>query len=280
MTGDDSARAVPLGYQQEAAALEQEARLHRITSSPPREQAAKPLQTGAMPPERQPHPHPTEPVGTSSDAILTTLQAIEQRLTTIEQTIQRPIRAIEALSELIAERQERRIEEATRRQIEMLEFRANRYAEAIEAATRSFQKVETHASTILSEADTRLEATERRVERMLAHATKQVELLTDNSVQQTSALATQAKIGIEEWKAEARRSAKRIRTKLLVQSTIASVLTALALIGLLSWLRPGWTMTQQQQEDLILGRDVRKRYLRAPEPDRTEFRRLMQWQDP
>lgn len=108
---------------------------------------------------------------------------------------------------------------------------------------------------------------------------KSVAYAVDIAMKSGTDMAEVAKKQLEPLYEEARRLNLQFDSKIRMWFLAAMLLSSSATVAVLSVLRPGWTLTQQQQEAIFVGEAAIREYRRADEPARAEMRKVMGWKD-
>jgi hypothetical protein len=156
---------------------------------------------------------------------------------------------------------EARLEETqgqARTVVRMIEELPDSSVEVSEATARTYR--DTQQGVIKT-----LEEVIQRVEKQLGALVSKAEEQHRRLDERTQALA-----------AEAQRAGRRLGWRPWLMATTM----AIAVLSLLTAVRPGWTMSAEQRRALRVGEAVIYTYSVAREPEKVEMRRVMRWRAP
>jgi hypothetical protein len=219
----------------------------------------------------QPEKAPENPLSTEEPTV--SQSATEaQALARAAATISRELRRAEAVmmgTEDYAARLTRATEEAVRPVIQGLEMASRGLLTTQEQTAAAVERLIRDAS----------EESGRRTA-SLGNQMRDAETRIAKLVKDTEAASKRW----EEWLKAADKQVRRMgwipRLRDLVPIVGTAGVCSVGIVLALTWLRPGWTMTEEQREALRVGQGVTTVYLRSSAPHQAEMRRVNRWREP
>ena len=155
--------------------------------------------------------------------------------------------------------------------------------EAVEQAQAELQKIHSTLSTSIREFEARQENLNSAATITLSRIQDEVKdssLQLSTSTKAAETVSANLTMMLAEQTPALQKISRTISTKLWAGSLMLAITLFVLTTSLLTWLRPGWTLTPEQHQALYVGSATIRDYSQLSPADQAKVRKLLHWRDP